>query len=162
MNIIGIDPGKTGSICVMAGEMEPVFHPAPSSLEDIGSCIFFLNSVFTTSSERHYVIEDVHSLFGMSAKSNFQFGKNLGFCEALVGAMWPQNYTYLAPKKWQEMVGIKFPKGSKPKDKKQITFERAISLYPTAKLRGPKGGLLDGRADALMIAHAKKLELLNA
>ena len=36
--------------------------------------------------------------------------------------------------------------------KKQVA-EIAQSLYPTAELHGKRGGLLDGRADALMIAH---------
>lgn len=38
-------------------------------------------------------------------------------------------------------------------DKKKTVAAKALQLYPDAELHGPKGGLLDGRADALMIAH---------
>jgi hypothetical protein len=41
----------------------------------------------------------------------------------------------------------------KPADKKKFVASIALQLYPKAPLFGPKGGLLDGRADALMIAH---------
>ena len=41
----------------------------------------------------------------------------------------------------------------KPADKKKHVASIAMQLYPKANLSGPKGGLLDGRADALMIAH---------
>jgi hypothetical protein len=100
-------------------------------------------------------LEDVHSLFGMSAKSNFQFGRQLGRLEVLLESFREPPVTYITPKKWQQAVGIQFPKGTTGKQRKQISFQKAIELYPDEEvnLRGPRGGLLDGRVDSLLIAH---------
>jgi hypothetical protein len=92
---------------------------------------------------------------GMSAKSNFQFGRNLGLIEALVCIWNWEKLLYVQPKVWQKGNGIVFPKGSSPTDRKRITTDRAKELYPRSvhDFYGPKGGLKDGRVDALMIAH---------
>ena len=94
------------------------------------------------------MIEDVHSLHGMSAKSNFNFGYNLGAVTAICKAS-GLGVDKVTPKIWQKGIGIK-PKD--PSIKKSVA-NIALSLYPTAQIHGPKGGLLDGRSDALMIAH---------
>ena len=114
----------------------------------------------------HYIaIEDVHSLGGMSAKSNFQFGRNLGLIEAVTYlADGVYNIEYVQPKVWQKACGItfKYPlladTATKAKWRKNWTATVAQDLYPNAELHGPKGGLKDGRADALMIAHYLKLK----
>jgi hypothetical protein len=107
-------------------------------------------------------IEDVHSLFGMSAKSNFQFGRQLGRLEVVCELLEAPIYR-ITPKVWQSDVGISFPKGTKPADKKQISFQKAVEIFPDQKAMffGPKGGLLDGRVDALLIAYALSKELYD-
>ena len=95
-------------------------------------------------------IEDVHSLFGMSAKSNFGFGRNLGLAIAISQiATKGEVAKTVTPKIWQKYIGIT----AKGKDIKKQISEIAIKLYPTANIYGKRGGLLDGRSDALMIAH---------
>lgn len=49
----------------------------------------------------HCVIEDLHSVFGSSAKSNFEFGKNNGL---IIGMLQVAEipYTKIGPKKWQK------------------------------------------------------------
>ena len=53
----------------------------------------------------------------------------------------------------------KIPSGLKTKDRKQMTAAIMSELYPEVKpmLYGPRGGLLDGRSDALAIAHHMKM-----
>ena len=94
------------------------------------------------------MIEDVHSIHNMSAKSNFSFGFNLGAVTAICKAS-GLGVDKVAPKVWQKVIGIK------PKDPsiKKSVGNIAQSLYPAAQIHGPKGGLLDGKSDALMIAH---------
>lgn len=97
---------------------------------------------------RCIIIEDVHSLPKMSAKSNFSFGRNVERVN-LLAQLAKVRVELIQPKAWQKFVGVK-QKG--PAIKKEVAGI-AQRLYPTARLFGPKGGLLDGRSDALMIAH---------
>ena len=97
-------------------------------------------------------LEQVRSLPGMSAKSNFSFGYNVGQLEILLEINDLETHKVL-PKFWQQAVGVTIPRKTSPKERKSITANRALELYPFADLFGPRGGLKDGRADALMIAH---------
>ena len=95
-------------------------------------------------------MEDVHSFPGMSAKSNFGFGRSVGIVMTISQLVTKGIAAKLVPpKKWQKFVGVTAKGDAIKKNVAQI----AISLYPTANVYGPKGGLLDGRSDALMIAH---------
>ena len=89
-------------------------------------------------------------MFGISAKSNFGFGKNLGIVTAIsqlaTGGMIAKTVT---PKVWQKYIGVT----AKGKAIKKQVAQIASGLYPKAELHGKRGGLLDGRSDALMIAH---------
>ena len=95
-------------------------------------------------------LENVHSLFGMSAKSNFGFGRNFGiaFAIAKVGTS-DGSIQQVTPKIWQKYVGVTV----KGKAIKQEVANIAQTIYPSVVIHGPQGGLLDGRSDALMIAH---------
>jgi len=53
------------------------------------------------------------------------------------------------PKKWQKTIGVT----KKGKEIKKEVASICSRLYPDAEIYGPKGGLLDGKSDALMIAH---------
>ena len=147
MRVCGIDPGANGAICVLDSH-----DPAHVALLDLGKV-----PIYTAVKWLHWYdvktvwLEDVHSLHGMSAKSNFGFGRNLGIAVAISQiATQGEMAKLVTPKIWQKYIGVTV-KGSKA-IKKQVA-EIAISLYPTAIIHGKKGGLLDGRSDALMIAH---------
>ncbi len=56
----------------------------------------------------------------------------------------------VAPKVWQKTLYGGVPKGSDPK---VITMGVASRLFPSVSLYGPKGGVKDGRADALLLAE---------
>jgi hypothetical protein len=88
----------------------------------------------------------------MSAKSNFNFGYNVGAAHMLLsGVLYTQEVELelIPPKKWQKGVGITVS----GKAIKTAVAELARKLYPDCDIYGPRGGLIDGRADALMIAH---------
>ena len=61
----------------------------------------------------------------------------------------PLQSATLVPKIWQKYVRVTV----KGKAIKKEVAKIAQGLYPNAELHGKRGGLLDGRADALMIAH---------
>jgi Holliday junction resolvasome RuvABC endonuclease subunit len=146
MRICGIDPGANGAICVLDSN-----DPAHIALLDLAKTTPFDASHWLQKQQPDTVwIEDIHSLFGMSAKSNFGFGRNLGLAVAISQIATKGDVAKtVTPKIWQKYVGVT----AKGKAIKKQVAEIAQELYPTAELHGKRGGLLDGRSDALMIAH---------
>lgn len=141
MIVAGIDPGSKGCICILDGTdaLFADFHK--NSIADLYAFIY-------TNNVGEIWIEDVHSLHGMSAKSNFNFGKNLGVVQTLA-ELTTGSYQKVAPKVWQSAIGVT----TKGKAIKNEVASIAESLYPNAPLYGSRGGLIDGRSDALMLAH---------
>lgn len=110
----------------------------------------------------HFVVEDVHSIFGSSAKATFNFGWSLGILEGLLTGM-ELPYTKVAPKKWQQEMwqGIKpvykHQKGDtkrKTIDTKATSLQAAQRLFPTVDFRRSDRATIphDGIVDALLMA----------
>lgn len=144
--VIACDPGTKGAICaLLINENKVKFR---NTTDDFQQLLEWLNLVKSNYNLRCIVVEQVHSLPKVSAKSNFSFGRN--FERVLILAHLVNVRVELVnPKVWQKFIGVK-QKG--PAIKKEVA-DIAKRLYPTAPLFGPKGGLLDGRSDSLMIAH---------
>ena len=146
MRICGIDPGNSGAVCVLDSSS----LSTPALLDLNKSTIYDAGMWMHNQNVDVVYIEDVHSLFGMTAKSNFSFGRNLGVVMALAQLVTKGKPTsYVTPKVWQKFIGVT----TKGKAIKTEVAKIAASLYPQVVLHGPQGGLKDGRADALMIAH---------
>lgn len=158
MKFLGIDPGSKGAIALLdfsTGEVD--FRDTPSNLSDINELALWMEF----SEARVIGLEDVASVPGTSAKSNFTFGRNLGVVET-VARFTKLPVDRIRPKAWQKEIGISVPatlKGA-PRKKaiKQTIAKKCNELYPSAEILGPKGGLIDGRSDALMIAHCMALK----
>lgn len=158
LNVLGIDPGNKGALCLLRSfsDKAPEIH-----FMDAGKDVWVIQDWLleaVTVPIRMAMIEDVHSLGTMSAKSNFSFGGNVAKLDTLLQLQ--RNHFGLdkvQPKLWQKTVGISVPaqfKGTeRAKRLKQATAEQCTRLYPNCEIHGPKGGLMDGRSDALMIAH---------
>ena len=99
------------------------------------------------------MIENVHSIFGSSAKSNFNFGFNTGIMHGLIRGQ-GLSLDMVQPKAWQKHVGVT----KKGKEIKKEVAAIATRLFPMAEIYGPKGGLKDGRSDALMVASYCKFK----
>lgn len=154
---VGIDPGGQGALCSL--DLDDPDNPAITFCDippKLHSHKFYGWLKSNLSDTQLIGIEDVHSLPGMSAKSNFSFGRNLGMVLAVL-AVDTRPIVKVPPKRWQKTCGVIFPKGTVSATRKHITAVRALELYPEAKLYGPRGGLIDGRADALMIAHYMRI-----
>jgi hypothetical protein len=146
---IGIDPGVKGAICILdPTEGKAIFLNTTDDARNLINTLTRCND--EVSNVRCIMIEDVHSIHGMSAKSNFQFGANVGRVNTVAEATGFM-VDKVTPKKWQKEVGVKST--TKGKAIKPEVAEICSRLYPDVSIRGPKGGLLDGRSDALMIAH---------
>lgn len=159
MRFLGVDPGAKGAICLLdASTQEASFSPTPVRDGKPRAASVFSNLMAVTYIDSTpCAVEDVHSLYGMSAKSNFAMGYNLGAIHAILQAC-GIDYDLVKPKEWQKVCGVT---RQGEEDMKQATARRALELYPDAKIYGPRGGLLDGRADALMIAHYRFIKYME-
>ena len=148
MFIAGIDPGANGAIAVLDS-----LNPDSVALLDLKKqSIITIHEWLVEELDYHpsiFWIEDVHSMHGMSAKSNFRFGKNIGMITAVAELFRNELSNTVTPKVWQKYIGVT----AKGKAIKQQVAKIAQYLYPQAELHGKRGGLLDGRSDALMIAY---------
>jgi len=154
MLTIGIDPGSNGAIAVLDS-----LNPDSIALLDLKKHSIFEISSWLTSRYKNIEyeeeaivkiwVEDIHSMYGMSAKSNFGFGRNLGIVLTISEMLTGVTPGMVAPKVWQKYIGVT----AKGKAIKRQVANIAQYLYPQAELHGKKGGLLDGRSDALMIAY---------
>ncbi len=147
MGIIAVDPGKEGGIARICEDYFQVLPLKGRPDHDIAA----VRELFQTGDL--VCIEDVHSIYGANAKSNFGFGRNLGFIE---GVLWTTGITairYVPPKAWQRAIGVTGFKESK--DRKKALIQKALELFPgTDFLRTPRCKTPDsGMADALLIAY---------
>lgn len=176
MNIVGIDPGKDGGVVSLsdAGLIRGYFIPVKiGTVLDIQAYCSYLNSIIRSSTEdTHIFIEDVHSVFGASAKANFQFGRICGLIEGMVVSL-QKPYTMVQPKEWQKEMFqgvpvIKKP-GSKAKgrgsfDTKKMAEVAFRRLFPETDFNVTSKGnksknVHDGLVDAILIAEYGRRKL---
>ena len=154
---IGIDPGASGALCLLIPREKHIEFVDTKESIKISD---WLNELSVAYDVMIILIEDVHSIHGTSAKSNFNFGRNLGKLEALMEVS-EIGFDRILPRAWQSKCNIKVPQGitgnARKKLLKKNTATKCKELYPNADIYGPKGGLLDGKSDSLMIAHAAYL-----
>jgi hypothetical protein len=145
MTIIGIDPGKNGSIAWIT-DGKPCVEKMPDTLQDLWDLIqkdilhATGNLYFgcATINCRAY-IEQVHSSPQMGVKSAFTFGNGFGHLEmGLTAAGIP--FERISPQAWQKSLGC-MTGGDK-----NISKRRAQELFPTMNVT-------HATADALLIAE---------
>jgi len=145
---IGIDPGKSGSICLLLPNDKIIFvdiNEQPANLMDSIKNI-------SHSHELKIMLEKVGPMQLGGLTSAWNFGCNVCTIRTVL-ACTRLGYDTVPPKTWQKEVGVVIPPKTPPAKKKKITEAVAIRLFPNAEIYGSKGGLIDGRSDALMIAH---------
>ena len=148
MRVCGIDPGANGAIAILDSK-----NPNSVALLDLKKTTInnihnWLHSQLRFRGSEIWV-EDIHSMYGMSAKSNFSFGRNLGIILTITELLKGIPPKTVTPKVWQKYIGVT----AKGKAIKKQVAKIAQYLYPQAELHGKQGGLRDGRSDALMIAY---------
>jgi len=169
----GIDTGNNGGLYVIDSEGTPVLrslipkkklyaHKKLSGMKnkmvvDYPALRKVIDSFEEFSNDIVVGLEDVHSLYGMSAKSNFSFGLIKGVKMGILESS-PYTYYLITPKKWQAEIWQ--PQDYVRDDKgKNITKETALKaayrIYGdidfTGSLRARKPH--DGIVDAALIAE---------
>lgn len=169
---IGIDVGSKGFIAMQVdGEF---------SYLSIADCDLYQLSDALANFRKEYdqiacVIEDVHSVFGSSAKATFQFGFNKGYLIGLLAAN-KIPYTLVAPKTWQKemwengdmvvsykTITIKGKQVTKKDvNTKQTSINCAKRLFPTLDFRKSERAknIDDNKVDAtLLCEYARRKNL---
>jgi len=142
---LGIDPGKTGFITELTvcdnGKTEFEFHPIPLIGTEV-DVIQLADIFYSLTFSDHCVIEDVHAIFGSSAKSTFEFGRILGMLEAFLASN-KIPVTKVQPKIWQKEMWQGIPLQTMPSktgktsktDTKKMSLLAVKRLYPSIDLR---------------------------
>ena len=139
---IGIDPGKNGALAVIR-ESKGV------RLVDFDLKAYInLLSYFKKSYDMFIGIEKDHAMPGEGVKSSFSFGERVGELKGILSTLdFDNNTEWIQPQTWQKHINTDSTRG------KKAIADSLLSLYPSADLYGPRGGLKDGRSDALGIAN---------
>lgn len=172
MKIIGIDPGINGAIACMdeTGKIEFIkAMPKISSGFDGHAFDGILQNYQDV--ECTVFIEDVHALFGSSAKATFTFGKICGMIEGIVLAN-HLKYIYVQPKVWQkemfqgvkEIRKVSTKAGAKGRvDTKAMSEIACKRLFPDIKFVATERCTKthDGMTDACLIAEYGRRKIKN-
>lgn len=166
---IGIDPGKSGAIVAIRSHNKDVTTYKMPMLDkknyNMAYLLQVLKSLKTEEDNPIIILEDVHSVFGTSSRSNFQFGFGVGVVEmAIVASKLP--FVKVQPKQWQKLclqgVGIlykgKTTAGKDKVDTKGMATVAATRLFPDNLLHfgGKASKPHDGLVDALLLANYGK------
>jgi crossover junction endodeoxyribonuclease RuvC len=102
----------------------------------------------------HVYIEDVHAMPGQGVTSMFSMGRGLGMYEGIVAAL-KLPVHFVAPQTWKKKLLTGMGK------EKDASIYKAQQLFPTiaTSFFTKRGRMLDGRAEALLIAYYGYLEL---
>lgn len=164
---IGVDPGVAGFITAIFPNGTYEFYSIDEN-DDLD-----LHRIFKSIKERSWlvtaVIEDVHSIFGSSAKSTFNFGEIKGILKGLLVAN-EIPYTLVQPKTWQQEIWnnqdmiftqktIKKSDGTEQRRKvvetKPTSINAARRLFPNIDLRKNARckKVDDNKVDSLLMAE---------
>ena len=153
---VGIDPGVTGGVAFLHenGELELSVIPKIKNKVDYRELSRLLSG---REGDVKVCIEDVHSIYGSSAKSNFSFGLIKGF---KMGVCYTCDYVIelVPPKTWQKEIWTnadKVLKSGGKTDTKATSLMAAKRLFPNETFLKSKRAKkpFDGLYDAALIAE---------
>lgn len=156
---LGFDVGDKGGLATIRDGCVETFSFQDFDISDICQKLKIING----QRECYAVVEDVHSVFGSSAKSTFNFGFNKGWIIGVLTALHIP-YSMIPPKEWQSGVWERCDKvmdGKKVKTK-ETSINCAKRIFPnvdlrrTPKCKKPDDGICDS---LLMAEYARRKNL---
>ncbi len=157
MICIGIDPGRQGAVAVVRDREILLLADLPyrgSEVDVDGLCCYIERSWAFLASPDLVCVEaqaPSRAAKGGLGKGGRTMLVNFGAIKGCLGGMGFKVHTPM-PRTWQ----AKILKGIPGVGKERSLFW-ARRTYPDAELTGPRGGLKDGRADALAIAEYARI-----
>ena len=165
-SILGIDPGQDGGLCLIHGESVFLWDMPTIKLQkgngkqsdiqfDVAATFNLLKRIKAEHSPTIYLEWNSVQL-GEGAVSAVRIGEGRMLILALAMSLYIP-CEKIAPQSWTKPLKLK-GKGTTSESKKAAIaqrYELGSRLYPSIsdQLTGPRGGKLDGRIDALLIAH---------
>lgn len=140
---------------LVAGPMAPRFFDTPifeatkgARQPDPVGMFAILKQLRELYPDIRVVLEHVQAYPKNGSIGNFKMGQGFGLWQGVLAAS-EIPHSLVRPQRWKKAVLDSTPKT--PQGEAAV----AARLYPAiaAELRGPKGGLKEGRVDALLIAH---------
>lgn len=173
MIYIGIDPGLSGAIGVITPDWIDVYDIPTLTIEgkktrsrttgkikihreyDVNECKKIINQTKVWAKEHNENIEmwleNVHPMPDEGVMGAFSLGKGMMLWEC--SSRWADiSLEKISPVKWKKKMMSGMLKD------KDASIVKASQLFPTCTFRGPKGGKLHGRAEALLIAEYGRRE----
>lgn len=102
---VGVDVGSEGAIAIFKDDQLIEYAKLPKVADelDMGGMVNILLKHVTESDSIHVAMEDLASIFGSSANSNFQFGVNNGM---VIGALQAVGipFSKVHSKRWQKAM----------------------------------------------------------
>ena len=143
---IGIDPGRSGGICVIEDEFIKAY-PCPDNIQDMA--IIFAMAISVNETKRIVAyIEKVWARPTDAKGSIWKFAENYGVWKGIAGA-YEIDLIEVSPQRW--MKYLETPKLEKSRRKRYLR-DKARSMYPSLKKVTLK------TADAILIAsYAKEI-----
>lgn len=142
---IGIDPGVKGCISIVdeTGKfIESFFLLKNAKNVDTVEISNTLLNLSKYEDNCHVIIENIHAIFGSSAKGTFNFGFIAGLIEGVIATI-GLPYTKVNPKIWQKEMFKGVNVITKPSttgktqviDTKKMSFLASHRIFPTVDLR---------------------------
>jgi hypothetical protein len=160
--VVGVDPGSSGSVAILyvdSGKVEYLDITAPPNV--ITDQLIHIRE---STDLLGVAIEKVQAIKGCGASSTFVFGYNLGSITAILYSVVRLVFK-IHPKVWQNYIGLEVSKELKGARRKKEIKNKVASIcrkhYPDCAIYGKRGGLLDGRSDATMIAYTLYYKFLE-
>lgn len=155
--IVAIDPGGKGFVTILQEGVFSFIPIADCSREELARRI----GEYGKSGHVVAVMEEVHAVFGSSAKATFNFGEVFGFLKGiLIAGGIP--YHLVQPKDWQHEIWINEDKiyrykgdGKKMVDTKGTSLNAACRLFPNLDFRRTPSCKKpdDNKVDSLLICE---------
>lgn len=160
----GIDPGHFGAVAVLsqsgswAKMWKMPWKDGEYDLDGLKKIFLYLKLLPDCVVGIEWPVAFPDS-FANVARDAENFGRGKGYLEAFAFLMGLE-YRRISPQLWKGRLGIP---GKTHAGANERAAEKLVSLLPqhASMIRGPRGGLLDGPLDALLIAEACRSEILS-
>lgn len=171
---VGVDPGINGAIAFTAPDghfFRKVVPRLANGDPDIRSLFDHISAICRLY-EPVFIMEDVHAIFGVAAKTTFQFGFIVGVLRAVIEST-NKRLELVQPKTWQKVIWSTPDKVYKPLkegqknpsvDTKATSMVAAKRLFPAFDFSDPdkqrSNKQHDGIIDAILLAeYGRRLNL---